>query len=168
MTHGIVWMTAIGSLAAAMALEIPVSTQAQADVDVRQAWVREATAGQASTAAYFVIENRSAAPVTIVGVSSPIAATGELHTMQQMPGRGTMPGSSRGGMMRMVQVDRVVVPAHGTVEFKPGAYHVMLFKVARALAPGDTVELAVLMDGGATKTVRAAVGSRAAVTAPPH
>ncbi|MCC7010105.1 MAG: copper chaperone PCu(A)C [Acidobacteria bacterium] len=156
-------------LAAAFALTgVPSASIAQTapGVNVRQAWVREATAGQASTAAYFTIENHGSAPLTLVGVSSPVAATAELHTMQQTPGRGAMGNAPMGGMMRMAQVDRVVVPVHGTVEFKPGGYHVMLFKVTRALATGEDVELTLRFEGGETKTVVAVVGSRAAVAAP--
>jgi copper(I)-binding protein len=156
----------MGSLVLAVALQPMLSARDQGDVEITRAWVREAAAGQSSTAAYFVVENRSASPVAIVGVSSPVASIGELHNMTMTAARGPMPNGPMGSMMRMVQVDRVVVPAHGTVELKPGGYHVMLFKVARALAVGDTVELTVHLEGGGTRIVTAVVGSRAAVTAP--
>lgn len=158
----------VATLAAAVAVIAGglAAGQAGVDVEVRAPWVREAAAGQASTAAYFVVENRSSVPAVVVGVTSPVAATAELHTMQQMPAAGGMGDGRMGGMMRMVQVDRVTVPAHGRVEFKPGSFHVMLFKVTRALSPGDRVDLTIRFEGGATKTVSAVVGTRAAVSAP--
>lgn len=158
----IVWAWGTAAASAAQASQ-------PADLDVREAWVREAAEGQASTAAYFVIENRSAAAMTLVGVTSAAAATAELHTMQMQP---TPPPSGMpstipmGRMMRMMQVDRVVVPAHGTVEFKPGGYHVMLFKVAKPLVVGQTVDLTLEFADRRTATVTAVIGSRAAVSAP--
>ncbi len=55
-------------------------------------------------------------------------------------------------MGRMVHVDSVPVPAHGSVAFKPGGYHLMCMKPKPAMKPGATVSVSLEFADG-TKTV---------------
>lgn len=160
--------TLLGMMAAVGAVVATARQTPTASVAVTGAWVREAAAGQAATAAYFVIENRGSAPVTIVSVTSPVAASAELHTMTMTKSEGPTPvaGMPMGQMMTMTPVDRVVVPAKGRVEFKPGGLHVMLFKVSKTLAVGDTADVTLQFADGTRTSIRAAVVPRAAVAAP--
>lgn len=133
------------------------------DLVIRDAWVREATVGQASSAAYCVVENKSAVATAITSVSVPFAATAELHTMKMSGGMNGQPE-----MMSMEKVNAIDVPAKGSVELKPGGFHVMVFKVSQALVPGQTVPITLGFRGGATKTVTATVRARAATNGMAH
>jgi copper(I)-binding protein len=153
----------IGIVFAAGTAAVPVALQNTRGIEVRSAWMREAEAGQPSTSAYFILSNETATPIQLIGVSSPIAALAEIHVMEMA---GMPAGGNHAGMMTMRQVADVMVPARGTIEFKPGGYHVMLFKIARDVRIGMRVPLTLRFSDGTTRTVEAAVGSRAAVSAP--
>jgi copper(I)-binding protein len=49
-----------------------------------------------------------------------------------------MPGS---GMLGMQKIDRLEIPAGGSVELKPGSYHLMLIGPTQELTVGDTIEM---------------------------
>ncbi len=114
-----------------------VSLGAQAPIAVTDAWVREPVPGRPMTAAYAVIENPGANEIALVGVSSEVAGTLELHEMVRT-----------GDMMKMQQVKQIVVPASGKVELKPGGYHVMLFDLKQPLKVGDEVTLTFTTSSG--------------------
>lgn len=129
----------------ALAASLTVAS-AQAPLTVTEAWVREPVPGRAVTAAYAVVDNPAKADIAIVGVSSEVAGTAELHEMARS-----------GDMMKMQQVKEIKVPAAGRVELKPGGYHVMLFDLKKPLKEGDVVPLVLTTSGGATVNVTAKV-----------
>jgi hypothetical protein len=135
-------------LAVVLALAVP-GLVARAEPVVEDPWIREAPPGRDVTAAYLRIHNPDAEDLTLVAAASPAAGRVELHEHRR-----------EDGMMRMRQVDRVVVPAGETVAFAPGGLHLMLFawegrpagsRVALTLVTGtgDTLELeATVRRGG--------------------
>jgi copper(I)-binding protein len=101
------------------------------------------------TGAFMVIENAGDTPDQLVGatVSAEIARVVELHE--------TTVGEN--DVMQMRPVQAIDVPAHGSVELKPGGYHIMLLDVQRDLNAGDTVTLTLTFASGATLDVDATV-----------
>lgn len=95
---------------------------------VDKGWVRLPAVVGSPGAAYFTIHG-GPADDTLVRVSSPTAISTQLHDTVR-----------RGGVARMTQLQSVPVPAKGTIEFKPGGKHVMLFNL-RTVKPGGTVRL---------------------------
>ena len=59
--------------------------------------------------------------------------------------------------MTMVQVDKVEIPAGGTVEFKPGGYHIMFMDLVSTPATGSTVDLTLVFAKAGSITVKAEV-----------
>ncbi|MGH7092308.1 MAG: copper chaperone PCu(A)C, partial [Stellaceae bacterium] len=58
---------------------------------------------------------------------------------------------SSGGVERMVMVPKVKVPAHGSVTFAPGGYHLMCMKPAAALmVQGHLVSVTLKFGNGET------------------
>ena len=53
----------------------------------------------------------------------------------------------------MVHVDKITIPAHGTLAFQLGAYHIMLTKAKKLIKPGDRVPITLLFEGGDKLTV---------------
>ena len=115
-------------------------------LSVSDSWVRAAGTDQ-PTAAYLVIDNQTAAADALVGVSSPDAATCELHETMTDPS----------AMTGMQPVDRVEVPAGGQVRLAPGGFHVMVMGLRRPLANGDQVELDLQFEHAGRVVVRAEV-----------
>jgi copper(I)-binding protein len=64
-----------------------------------------------------------------------------------MAGNGPGTTMSGGGMMQMREVDAIEVPAGGSVELKPGGYHIMLLELAEPLVEGESVALTLRFQG---------------------
>ena len=124
-----------------------IATSAFAQVSVSNAWVRATVPVQKSSGAFMVL--RSAQPARLVGVSSPVAASVELHK-----------SAMQDGMMSMDHVDAIDLPAGQDVNLAGGGYHVMLIGLKRQLKQGETVPLTLQVKRGAATenvTVQAAV-----------
>lgn len=112
---------------------------------VRDAWARSADSG-ALTAVYFTLANAGELGDTLTGVSSADAELTEMHVSTQ-----------HGGMMHMSQVTSLPVPGQDSVMFRPLGAHVMLTRVGKPLATGDSVTLRLSFVSGRTVEVRAGV-----------
>ena len=64
------------------------------------------------------------------------------------------------GKMVMKQVENIDVPAAGSVELKPGSFHVMMFGLSRELKVGETFPLTLKYERGADTTVQVLVQAK--------
>jgi copper(I)-binding protein len=133
-------------------------------IKVTGAWARNSAAVTGAGAAYLVIQNTGSEADALVGASTPAAKTAEVHETKAIESAapsasGGMAGAmgSTSPMMGMVPVARVDVPAGGTVEFKPGGYHLMLIGLIADLKVGDTIELTLTFEKAGAITVKAEV-----------
>ncbi len=131
-------------LALVLVLALPL-LPARAEPAVEDPWIREAPPGRDVTAAYLRIHNPDAEDLTLVAAASPAAGRVELHEHRR-----------EDGMMRMRQVERVVVPAGETVAFEPGGLHLMLFAWDGSPA-GSRVPLTLVTGTGETLELEATV-----------
>ena len=99
------------------------------DLEITAAWARAMLAGQKAAGAYLTLTNKGPEADRLVGGSSPVSAKVEVHTMEVVNDVMTM-RPVEGGLE---------IPAGGTVELKPGSYHIMFMDVAAPFAEGDTV-----------------------------
>lgn len=106
--------------------------QAQALPKVEGAWVRSSVPGQQGTGGFMKLTARE--PMQLVGVSTPVAGTAEVHEMKM-----------EGDVMRMRAVPKLDLPAGQAVELRPGGYHLMLLDLKQPLAVGTTVPLTLLL-----------------------
>ncbi|MFN8532832.1 MAG: copper chaperone PCu(A)C [Dehalococcoidia bacterium] len=113
-------------------------------IRVEGAWGRPATAG-GNGGVYFVLRNTGAAD-KLVSVSSDVAKAAEIHQ--------TM---TEGGVARMAPVTAIEVPANGSVELKPGGYHIMLIGLNRELRAGESFPLTLKFASGASGVVTVTV-----------
>jgi copper(I)-binding protein len=97
-------------------------------VEVQGAWVRATVPGQSGTGGFMSLRSHTA--LQLVGFSTPVAGTAELHEM-----------AMDGNVMRMRPVDGLELPAGQSVELKPGGHHLMLMALKRPLTAGSTVPL---------------------------
>jgi len=70
--------------------------------------------------------------------------------------------------MRMRRQDEAAIAPHGSLEFKPGGYHLMLIHPLRTLKQGDEVELRFLFSDAPPVTVRAPIREFADEVPTPH
>ena len=111
-----------------------------ASIVVADPWARASSATASAGAAYMKIENTGSAADALIGASSPAATTAEVHETLAM-GSPAPDASGDGGMMGMQPIARLEIPAGGSVELKPGSYHIMLIGLKHDLKPGDTIEI---------------------------
>ena len=76
---------------------------------------------------YFTVENTGTEDDALIGASSDIAGTVELHQTV-----------TEGASTMMKPVDKIVVPAGETTTLKPGGLHVMMTELTRELKMDDT------------------------------
>lgn len=115
-----------------------------ASIVIADPWVRNSPAVAGAGAAYMRIENSGSAADALVGVSSPAATTAEVHetyVIESAPPSASDGMGGSGEMMGMRPIARLDIPAGGTVELKPGGYHIMLMNLTRELKPGDKIEI---------------------------
>jgi periplasmic copper chaperone A len=152
-------MTPIKSALSALALAtgVAISMPAAGEVTVDGAWVRGTVTGQKVTGAFMQLTSPTA--TSLVGVTTPMAKTAEIHEMK-----------ADGGMVKMKAIDRLPLPAATAVELKPGGYHVMLFDLKQPLVEGDVVPMTLTFEDGAgrksTLEVKASVKALTAGTPP--
>jgi periplasmic copper chaperone A len=97
---------------------------------IHHPWTRATPAGARVAGGYLVIENRGSEPDRLLGGASEAGTAVEVHEM-----------SEADGIMRMRALpEGIVIPAGGTVEFKPGGLHLMITGLKRQLAEGEMVK----------------------------
>jgi copper(I)-binding protein len=141
-----------GSAMASAAVSVTVSAGASAvtsapGMTVTNAWVRETTDVTRPGGGYLTLTNGTEEADALVGVTSPAAMSVQVHE--------TFADAS--GMMAMRPIAQLPVPAGGSVELKPGGYHLMLMGLKQPLAAGQTVELTLTFEHAAPVTVQAPV-----------
>lgn len=113
---------------------------------IDHAWSR-ATAGTEAPGALFATVTGGAVPDALIGVTSPVADRGVLHSMATID-----------GVMRMRPEPFLAVPAQGTLVLGPEGDHVMLMGLKHALAPGTRFPATFVFRGGEAVTVEVTVG----------
>ncbi len=99
---------------------------------VSDAWVRAAPPGMAMLAGYATVHNPTGQPLTINTLITDDFGFAEIHRSEEVD-----------GMMRMRELESVVIPAGGSHRFEPGGDHMMLMQPRRQFAVGDVVELSL-------------------------
>lgn len=95
---------------------------------------------------YLTVVNATTTRDSVTGVSTILAESASLHESVQ-----------QGGMMHMQAVSALVIPAGDTVRLAPLGTHVMVMRLTRALAVGDTLPLVLTLGAGTPVDVRAVV-----------
>lgn len=122
------------------------TAQEGGSIAVSDAYARATAPGQANGAAFLTLSNRSSEPRALIAATSPAAQAVELHTHVQ-----------EDGMVRMRRVERIELPAQGSVSLQPGGLHLMLIGLKGDLAPGDQVDLSLTFDDDTEAQVQASV-----------
>jgi copper(I)-binding protein len=117
------------------------------DLHIQHPHARPTIANMPASAAYFNVENKGKSADKLIGASSPVAKSVEIHTM-----------SMDNGVMKMREV--------GTIELKPGekimmqpggGYHLMLMGLTQQLKPGDRFPMTLTFEKAGKKEVNVAV-----------
>lgn len=126
-----------------------LAATAQAQVSVKDAWVRATVPQQKATGAFMQLV--SAKDARLVEAKSPVAGVVEIHEMAMVD-----------QVMKMRAVPGLELPAGKMVELKPGGYHVMLLDLKGQVKDGDMVPLTLVIEGrdGKRQTLELKVPAR--------
>jgi periplasmic copper chaperone A len=100
------------------------------DLQVRQAWIREAPPGAAVMAGYAQLHNTGKQSLTLDGARSPSFGQVEIHRME-----------TDQGQMRMRAEPRLLLEPDATVSLEPGGLHLMLMAPKQPLKAGQPVTI---------------------------
>jgi len=126
----------------------PAAAENAAEViSITKAHIRATAPGQKGSGAFMTLANASSTPYALTSVSFNAAGMVELHET-----------SMNGKMMQMRRISQIDIPANGSVELKPGSYHVMLMGLDKGLIAGTTETLTLTFSDNSQKTVEASVG----------
>ncbi|MCC6790614.1 MAG: copper chaperone PCu(A)C [Thermomicrobiales bacterium] len=102
-------------------------------------------------AAYMVIENTGTTADRLIAGKTAVAETVEIHEIVDV-----------NGVMKMQPLaDGLEIPAGGSVELKPGGYHIMLIGLTESLVDGTTYELTLTFAEAGDVTLTVAVYANA-------
>lgn len=111
------------------------ASPAAGSMTVTGAWARQAMSMDTAGAAYMTIANGTGEADALTGVRTDAAANPEIHET-----------TNEGGMMAMHPVERIEVPAGGSVSLEPGGYHIMLINLTQELQVGGTIDLTLTFE----------------------
>jgi periplasmic copper chaperone A len=145
------WMTFLFLAVLFLSACSPQPAARAGSIEVVSPWVRPAEAmgadmGGANGAAYMTLRNTGSAADRLIKVETTVAETGEMHETKM-----------DGDVMSMAMVDAIEVPANGSVELKPGGYHIMLINLKEDLKVGATVKLTLTFEKAGMLQVEAVV-----------
>lgn len=128
---------AMFSVGAAFAHDVTVGS-----ISIDHPWSRATVAGIPNGVAYFGLTNSGDDDDKLVSASTPVADKTELHTHLK-----------EGDVVRMRQVEDIVVPAGGSAKLEPGGLHVMLMGLNDPLEQGTSFPLTLVFDKAGTVTI---------------
>ena len=104
------------------------ATVAGPQIVQHDAWGRPSPKMAGTGAVYVVIENKGGQADRLIGATSQAAAKVEVHESYM-----------DGDVMKMRPIPAVDVPVGGTLELKPGSYHIMLIDLVKPLESGSHI-----------------------------
>ncbi len=99
--------------------------------------------GLTVSAIFLKIINNSQKDLKLIKVSGDFAAQFELHTMEM-----------KDNMMKMRQVESIMVKKGATVELKSGGLHIMVFDIKKPLVLGKKYNLKLFFDDKSTREIK--------------
>ncbi len=127
------------SVALAAALMTAGGTAAlAAGVKIEKPWMRLIIKARPA-AGYFTLHNGTDKPVTLTGASSSACGMTMLHETKEV-----------NGVVKMMHVAGVKVPAGGKLTFRPGGYHIMCMKPQSSMVVGKRVPVTLKFADGKT------------------
>lgn len=123
-----------------------LSLFANAEIFIKDAWVRAAPPNTPALAAFMKIHNASNEDVKLLSAHTDGYARVELHrTIKQ------------DDVMKMVKQEFMPIAPHKTLTLKPGSWHIMLIKPESVPKKDEIVMLTLNFSDGSEQTVSAVV-----------
>ncbi|MCG8433849.1 MAG: copper chaperone PCu(A)C, partial [Gammaproteobacteria bacterium] len=120
---------------ASVALLSLQTVQAENEIIIEDAWIREAPPTINVLAGYLTIKNTADTDLMLTKADSTSFRKIELHRTTE-----------KDGVAKMRRIDKLTILAHSEETFKPGGLHLMLFDPVTPLKKGDQVGIQLHFD----------------------
>ncbi len=114
----------------------PLAMAAAPPVTAAKPWIRYLLPS-VPAGGYLTLQNNGGTPMVLTGAASPACGMLMLHQTQTMS-----------GMSMMMDVPSLTIPAHGSVVFAPGGYHLMC--MSPVMKVGTTVQITLKFADGSS------------------
>lgn len=127
-------------------------SQDAGDIRIGPSYARATVAQQPSAGAYLTLENRGSVRDRLIGISTPVARSAEIHTMRM-----------EGDVMRMREVGTLDLAPAAKVEMRPGSgHHIMLMGLKQPLQAGDKFPMTLSFEKAGKVEISVSVGEKSA------
>lgn len=110
------------------------------------AYVRLLPPSATTTGAFMVLMNHGKKDMKLLKAQSDVAEKVEIHNHIKVD-----------GMMKMREVESILIKKDASVEMKPGSYHIMLIGLKKPLKKDQVVKIKLLFDDNTSIDVKAPV-----------
>ncbi|MDA7745881.1 copper chaperone PCu(A)C [Psychromonas sp.] len=117
-----------------------------ADLTVTDAYIRATPPHTANSAAYLRLLNNTDKDIKLISVESDLSERVELHNH-----------INENGMMKMRQVDSILIEGNGFVDLEPGGYHIMFLGLRGDLLEGQIIKLTLNFENSESMSFYTAV-----------
>ena len=124
-------------IAIATLLVLAPCAMAAGQLGVSNAWIPQAPPGVDMLAGYLTLKNSGDQTVTVLAAQSDRFRTVTVHQTV-----------IENGVSRMRELNRLEIAPGQELKFAPGGLHLMLMQPRSAIAPGDRVEIVLLLSDG--------------------
>lgn len=131
------------ALGLALVLQVPVAAASDCAPAFEDGWARLPPVEMPVLGGFGTLRNPCGSELLVTGASSPDFEEVQVHETRL-----------DGGMMRMREVESLVIPAGESVALAPGGLHLMLMRPVRPLAAGEEVELSFEFADGTEVSTR--------------
>ena len=115
-------------------------------ISVSDPYIPALPPGQPNSLAYMGLTNSSDQDIELVAAEGSVSKAIELHTHVMSD-----------GMMSMIKIDKIDLPASKTVMLEPNGLHIMLIGLVSDLKDGDKTALTLVFKDGSKKAVEVPV-----------
>ncbi len=127
-------------------LGVGIAVAESNQIVVEKAWARATPKMAVTGGAYVTVTNRGPGEDRLLNVTSPVAEKIQFHAM-----------AIDNGVAKMAQLSAVDLPPGVSVALKPGGIHMMLLRLKRPLAEGESIPLALTFEKAGVVEVEARV-----------
>ncbi|KEA46288.1 hypothetical protein CR66_03645 [Campylobacter mucosalis] len=113
------------------------------EISIEKIYAKESMKSAQNGAVFMNIKNDLGADIKLIGASSSVCQTVEIHTHKMID-----------GMKMMTKIDDIEIKAGESVELKPGGLHIMLMGLNKQLINGESVDLTLNFDTGKSITIK--------------
>ena len=113
---------------------------------ISKPWIKLPMPMMKMTGAYMVISNDSDKAMNLTAIEGEDCEAYEIHTHEKVD-----------GVMKMRQLQKLEIPAHGSVTLKPKSYHVMMIQLNKKLTEGEKRKMTLIFDNGKKIEIEAPV-----------